>query len=417
MWFRGVGVIAVAMVALLGLLVIVAAEDRGAALTGVDPAKLPELAKQMLPVIDEVVRRDCPELPPVWVVAEIMAESGWNAKARSSDSNGGAFGLYQINNRNWAAAGGEPGSGDIFIPETHLRLGIPWVCANLRAVTGHLRDTGKPTAPLDAMLVCHIAGCGRVTGSATGVPAPGEAGCGDTCVGLVNRYLRNVHRYVAEFAAPPPGPAGPATPPPPGPAPDVLAAGEAGGTGRTPGSAPDGYGAGPTPVARAAPLGLTTLGGVTTAALPPAPAGFTGRSTGCAEPDPTSSGCLTAAAVHGLRAQAAAFGPLGKISCWDRHEWNPGSDHARGRACDLFPGPPGEFAEGDRLEQGWRVANWFRANAAALRVKYLIWQGRFWDPGAPDEGGWGERYDGGGVYDVRNPTGGHYDHVHVSFAE
>jgi hypothetical protein len=34
-----------------------------------------------------------------------------------------------------------------------------------------------------------------------------------------------------------------------------------------------------------------------------------------------------------------------------------------------------------------------------------------------DRDGWGRRYTGGGVYDVRTATGGHYDHVHVSFQE
>lgn len=48
----------------------------------------------------------------------------------------------------------------------------------------------------------------------------------------------------------------------------------------------------------------------------------------------------------------------------------------------------------------------------------MIWQGRYWDPGVQDQGGsWGSAYTGGGVYDIRNATGGHFDHVHVSFRE
>jgi len=34
-----------------------------------------------------------------------------------------------------------------------------------------------------------------------------------------------------------------------------------------------------------------------------------------------------------------------------------------------------------------------------------------------DRDGWGTRYSGAGIYDVRTATGGHYDHVHVSFRE
>ncbi|WP_028925316.1 lytic transglycosylase domain-containing protein [Pseudonocardia acaciae] len=432
-WYRGLGAIAAGLVALLVLLIIGAAEDdTGPPLTGVDPAKIPPLARQMLPVIDDVVSSQCPELPPVWVVAEIMAESSWNPNARSSDSNGGAFGLYQINARNWAAAGGRP--GDIYVPETHLRVGIPWVCANLRAVTGHVKATGKPTSPLDAMLVCHIAGCGRVTGSATGVPKPGEASCGGTCVGLINRYLANIHRYVEQFSAPVGPPKAPPPPPPavlaaPAPVPVPAAAAQP-----APPAAADAKAAGGPPAAgQAQPAalgapggvaGVVTVGGITTAALPAAPAAFTGPKTGCTQPDPTTKGCLTAAAKYGYEAQVAAFNGGGsrppsiiRASCWDPHAWNPSSDHAKGKACDLFPGAGGKFAKGDALEQGWRVANWYRTNAAALHVKYLIWQGRYWDVRSKDQGGWGDRYDGAGVYNVKDPTGGHFDHVHVSFAD
>ncbi|MBO0848422.1 MAG: lytic transglycosylase domain-containing protein [Pseudonocardia sp.] len=415
-WYRGFGAIAAAVVALLVLLVIVAAQDdSGPGLTGVDPTKVPALARQMLPVIDDVVSEQCPELPPVWVVAEVMAESSWNPKAHSNDSNGGASGLLQINDRNWAAAGGRPGSGDIFVPETHLRIGIPWVCANLRAVTGYLKTTGKPTAPLDAMLVCHIAGCGRVTGSATGVPRPGEAGCGATCVGLIDRYLANIHRYVHQFSAPVGVPGGPGPPPSPPPPPQAVLAANDLGAGR----------ARPAAVGVQGGLGGTvTVGGITTAALPPAPVAFSGPKTGCTEPDPTTTGCLTAATRYGYQARVTAFGDNGagphaivRASCWDRHAWNPRSDHAKGRACDLFPGAAGTFATGAALEQGWRVANWYRANAAGLHVAYLIWQGRYWDPRSKDQDGWGERYDGAGIYNVKDPTGGHFDHVHVSFVD
>ena len=59
-----------------------------------------------------------------------------------------------------------------------------------------------------------------------------------------------------------------------------------------------------------------------------------------------------------------------------------------------------------------------RQRRAALQVKYLIWQGRYWDPSVRDDpGNWGTRYTGGGIYDVRSATGGHFDHVHASFRE
>lgn len=446
-WVRMLSAVAAAgMAALLVLLVVSAAGDDdadGPELSGVDLTKVPKLAQQMLPVINDVLDRQCPELPAVWVVAEVQAESGWNPKAHSADSNGGASGLYQMNDRNWAVAGGRP--GEITVAETHLRVGIPWVCTNLRAVTGHLAATHKPTEPLDAMLVCHIAGCGRVTGSATGVPKVGEAGCGSLCVSLINRYIANVHRYVAQFSTPPAAP--PRVPAPPRPD-DVLAAGpdtvqQAAVTAQpaVAGRPAAGQPAAGQPDARAvsaqqaavaqAAIGAggrtMTLGGITSS-LPLSPAPFTGAKTGCTRPDPTSRGCLTATTVYGLESAVDAFGDfhagptLRSAGCWDAHAWNPTSDHAKGRACDLFPGAPGKFAQGDALIEGWRVANWYRANATALHIKYLIWQGRYWQAGSRTGtgdvgGGWGQRYDGGGVYNTRSATGGHYDHVHVSYQD
>ena len=63
------------------------------------------------------------------------------------------------------------------------------------------------------------------------------------------------------------------------------------------------------------------------------------------------------------------------------------------------------------------MARWVRGHAEPLQVKYVIWQGRYWDPHVADHDGWGRRYSGAGVYDVRDATGGHYDHVHISFRE
>ncbi|SDG12666.1 hypothetical protein [Pseudonocardia oroxyli] len=157
---------------------------------------------------------------------------------------------------------------------------------------------------------------------------------------------------------------------------------------------------------------------------PPAPpVPWTGGASGCAVPDPTGGGgCVTEATRHGLAAVEAAFGPLAagptvrSASCWDEHAWNPTSDHPRGRACDLFPGTAGAFPSDAEQAAGWRVADYLRAHADALDVSYLIWQGRYWDPSVRDGDGWGRPYSST-VYDTADVTSGHYDHVHVSFAE
>ncbi len=370
--------------------------------SGVDQASLPLPARELLPLITELTTGRCPELPPLWVLAQVQAESGWDERLTAPNA-GGPAGLYQLGQANWLAAGGSawasdpPASGtDVTSGPAHLRIAVPWVCANLRAVTAHLEATGKPTPPLDAMLVCHVAGCGRVTGSATGVPAPGEAGCSRRCAEVITHYLAAVHTNLMLFAARRPPPEEPAPAPPTAtdaPAPEAPA---------------------PEAPAPEAPAPARPLAG---------PRPWTGGATGCRPPDPTGRGCLTGATRNGLMSTSDTFGGwsggpvIRSAGCWNQRTRNPRSDHPRGRACDLFPTAPGTFAAADELAAGWRLADWLRAGSRPLGVRYVIWQGRYWAPGTADQDGWGRRYTGGGVYDVRDATGGHYDHVHVSFRE
>jgi hypothetical protein len=169
---------------------------------------------------------------------------------------------------------------------------------------------------------------------------------------------------------------------------------------------------------------ITQPAGPAAIAVPPDPTPYTGPAdAGCTQPDPSSHGCLTPAMRHALDQTLAAFGPTGSeqairaVSCWDPHTWNPTSDHPRGRACDLFPTRAGTFSTGTDLANGWHLATWLRAHAAALHISYLIWQDRYWSPTTPDtRGNWGIPYDGGGIYNIHDPTGGHYDHIHASVA-
>jgi hypothetical protein len=380
------GALLVALLVVVPLLVIVpmvfnqtsgGGEAQAARQGGIDVDKLPPLARSMLPLIESFVSRDCPELDPLRVVTEVQAESGWRPEAWSYDSNGGAAGLLQINQANWIGLGGQPwasvpppSGADILEPSVHLSLGLKFLCGNLRAMTAHLKQTGKQLDPHDAMSVCHIAGCGRVVQSRTGIPASGEAGCGYVCVGLIRRYLDNIHRYEQQW--------------------------------RAAGAAPEGVG--PVP------------GGADISGLA-APVPHSGPATGCVVDDPTTSGCLTAATAHALGQIRQTFGTqIQSVSCWGARPETPTSDHPTGRACDVFPDRFGVFPQGERLAAGWRVAAWSRAYAGPLKIRYIIWQGRYWDPSSKDEGGWGERYNGAGVYDVSSPTGGHYDHLHISFA-
>lgn len=381
---------------------VVPGTDVTAPSSGVDTSRIPASARQHLPLVTDLTAQQCPELPPLWVIAQVQAESGWDP-ATAGD---GVAGLLQFDRFTWTAAGGAPWPGPtpqrddaVLDPDAHLRIAVPWLCSTLHAVTGHLTTTGKLAPALDAMLVCHIAGCGRVTASASGVPQAGEAGCDERCATLVRHYLDAVHGFVRQYAA---------TPPDTSPAPTVTSTPTS-----TPTTGPPPTGPAPSPTSRAAepPAGLLD------------PRAWTGGATGCTLPDPTGGRCVTGATRHGLGEVSAAFdgwtgGPvIRSAGCWDRHVWNPRSDHPQGRACDLFATKPGRFADGNELDDGWRIARWFRDHARSLRVKYVIWQGRYWDPRIADQDGWGRRYSGGGVYDVRDATGGHYDHVHVSFRE
>jgi hypothetical protein len=335
----------------------------------VNTGAIPPAALELLPDLQRILAAGCAELPAPWLIAEIEVESSWNPRAYSS---AGAAGLTQMLRAswneatggevgNWPAGGKPPDSHPVWEPVTHLEYAVPWMCTNLRAITQHLVATGKTITPLQAMAVCHIAGCSRVTRSATGIPAPGEAGCGEKCSAEVHSYVDRITALAAQYTA----------------------AGQS---------------------------------GVSLEGLPPPPVPYTGGATGCDFDDPTSGGCLTGALSHLFGQVTQGFGPWAwGVACWDRHEWNPTSDHPLGKACDYTVGRIGALPAEAELADGWLLAEWLRSHAAVLRVKYVIWQGKIWQARLPQRG-WAP-YSGGGVYDPTDPTGGHYDHVHVSTSE
>ncbi len=331
-------------------------------LVGVNVDALPPLAQQLLPMVEAERQSLCPEIPLLWLVAHVQAESSWNPRAYSY---AGAAGLLQFMPGTWVGAGGGGGAwspsarpaGDhpVWQPQPHLQVALPWMCANLRLVTAHIQATGKPVAPLVAMAVCHIAGCSRVTGSAQGIPVAGEAGCGAECVSQIRAYIDTIQRYVVAWAAPI----------------DLPSA--------TGGNAPS----------------------------------YTGGATGCTVPDPTGTGgCLTGATAWMLQEARAAFPDI-PVACYRSGSWG---EHPLGRACDFVIGRIGVYPGPELVDRGWAFARWLQANAGALNVEYLIWQGRIWSVARNAEG-W-RPYDGaGGLIDTSEPTGGHYDHVHVSVTQ
>lgn len=127
--------------------------------------------------------------------------------------------------------------------------------------------------------------------------------------------------------------------------------------------------------------------------------------------DPTSDGKITARLAHLMAQAKAAFPDTG----WSCYSPRPGttSEHPLGRACDItFGNAIGQHPTPAQLEAGWTVTNWMETNAQVLGVEYLIWQGRIWSL-ARDTEGW-RPYNGGGMHDPSDVTGGHYDHLHVT---
>ena len=125
--------------------------------------------------------------------------------------------------------------------------------------------------------------------------------------------------------------------------------------------------------------------------------------------DPTGTGGMvtprTAAWVQQIRAAMA----VRSMTCWDAHAWNPTSDHPRGRACDAMVGGDSRKSAAAR-QLGNSIANWTVQTASKTGVHYVIWYGQIW---TARTGHW-RPYDGGGIYNPSDATGGHYDHVHVS---
>ena len=141
------------------------------------------------------------------------------------------------------------------------------------------------------------------------------------------------------------------------------------------------------------------------------PAPFDGDDPNRMVDDPTSNGQITARMLHLYEQTLASFPDTG----WGCYSPRPGtqSEHPLGRACDLtFGNAIGQYPTAEQLDYGWQVTEWMQTHAEALGVEYLIWQGKIWSL-SRDAEGW-RPYNGGGMHDPDNVTGGHYDHLHVT---
>ena len=160
--------------------------------------------------------------------------------------------------------------------------------------------------------------------------------------------------------------------------------------------------------------GGTDSHGCSTSSTAGDPAAFPGGNPDTLVDDPTTDGQITARMAYVMAQTKQAF-PDTSWSCYSPRTGTK-SEHPLGRACDItFGNPIGKRPTPAQLAAGWEVTNWVKDHAKTLGVQYLIWQGTIWNIDRDSEG-W-RPYNGGGMHDPTDITGGHYDHLHITVKE
>ena len=167
----GVGVVALPAVAIVAALAVGGATCVAAA-GGSLAADAPVPAEARVWVAETVAA--CPELPESWVAAVMAQESGFRPDAYADDSNGGTWGLFQLNASVWAGAYGHPWSADldgdgvwdVREGDIHARVAGEYLCARLdgvRKIRAEHPDWASSALPeLDALIIAHNAGESRL---------------------------------------------------------------------------------------------------------------------------------------------------------------------------------------------------------------------------------------------------------------
>ena len=117
---------------------------------------------------------ECRELPEAWVAAVMAQESGFRPDAYADDSNGGTWGLFQMNASIWEGAYGHPWSADLNsngvwdVREGNIHASVAgeYLCNRLdgvRAIRAEHPDWASSALPeLDALIIAHNAGESRL---------------------------------------------------------------------------------------------------------------------------------------------------------------------------------------------------------------------------------------------------------------
>lgn len=117
----------------------------------------------------------CPVLPAAFIAAVMAQESGFHPDAYADDSNGGTWGLFQLNASIWENAYGAPWSADLNLngvwdvedPEIHAAVAGKYLCGRLEGVR-QIRAwhpgwaSTRDLSELDALVVAHNAGESRL---------------------------------------------------------------------------------------------------------------------------------------------------------------------------------------------------------------------------------------------------------------
>ena len=134
----------------------------------------------------------CPELPESWIAAVMAQESGFRPDAYADDSNGGTWGLFQLNASIWKQVYGAPwsadrngnGRWDVVEPEIHAGTAGEYLCRRLDGVRRIRAEhpawaSTQQLTELDALVIAHNAGESRLL-SYPGIPA------------VTAKFIRNV---------------------------------------------------------------------------------------------------------------------------------------------------------------------------------------------------------------------------------
>ena len=143
----------------------------------------------------------CPALPGPFIAAVMSQESGFRPDAYADDSNGGTWGLFQVNASIWRNAYGAPwnadlnGNGiwDVKEPEIHAAIGGKYLCGRLegvrqiRAAHPEWASTRELTE-LDGLVIAHNAGESRLQ-RYPAIPT------------VTKHFIANVRQRMADWAA------------------------------------------------------------------------------------------------------------------------------------------------------------------------------------------------------------------------